>query len=237
MKKPMIGVTALYDIQRESIWMIPGYLEGLKKQGAIPFILPLHMSEEEFKQIDQNTDGYLFTGGQDVEPSLYGETKAAYCGETYEDRDCLERMIYQTALRENKPVLAICRGIQLINTLHGGTLYQDLDRQFGGTVKLEHHMEAPYNRTVHGVRIMKHSPLHRVLKKEKLQVNSYHHQGIKELGKGLEVMAAADDGLIEGVYVPDKKFVWAVQWHPEFIYQEDKDQSEIFRAFVEAGRL
>ena len=113
-------------------------------------------------------------------------------------------------------------------------MYQDLPQQFSGTKEIEHHMTAPYDRTVHEVSITEGTPLYTLLAQKTLPVNSYHHQGIHMVGEELEIMAVSEDGLVEGVYVPDKKFIWGIQWHPEFIYQKDDTARKIFRAFVEA---
>ena len=234
MKKPIIGVIPLYDEEKESIWMLPGYLEGLSEAGAIPVVLPMHLEAGELDELDGMLDGYLFTGGHDVDPRLYDQERLPLCGPSCKRRDQLETMIFEKAGQENKPVLGICRGLQLLNVLYGGTLYQDLPEEYPQKSEIDHHMTAPYDRTVHGVTIKPESPLRQLLGKTKLQVNSYHHQGICALGTGLKVMAVSDDGLVEGIYDPEKKFVWGVQWHPEFIYQKDEDARRIFLAFVEA---
>ncbi len=234
MRKPVIGVIPLYDEKRESLWMLPGYLDGLAEAGAIPVILPLHASVEELHQTDAMLDGYLFTGGQDVNPALYGEKPRSCCGAPCEERDLLEQRIYEIACGQDKPILGICRGIQLLNVLHGGSLYQDLAQEFPEKSGVEHHMTAPYDRTVHGVEIRRDSPLYRTLGKESLRVNSYHHQGVKRVGEGLQIMAVAEDGLVEALCRKDKRFVWALQWHPELIYQKDGDALKVFQAFVKA---
>lgn len=231
-KKPVIGVIPLYDEERDSVWMIPGYLQGILEAGGIPIIIPLYVSTEEIEQLNKMIDGYLLTGGHDVEPELYGRHRTSYCGVACKERDSLEQMLYEIAYRDNKAVLGICRGIQLINVLHGGTLYQDIPREYNQDI--EHHMTPPYDRTVHNIKIEKSSPLYELLTEETLAVNSYHHQGIDELGKNLSIMAVAEDGLVEGVYVPNKKFIWGIQWHPELIYRKDTAQKSILRAFIEA---
>lgn len=233
-KKVIIGVVPLYDEEKESIWMLPGYLDGIYAVGGIPLILPLHISESELRRLDENIDGYLLTGGHDVNPGLYGAKKSASCGMICESRDLLEKMLYRIAAEKDKPMLGICRGIQLLNALHGGTLYQDLPEEFEAKKTLEHHMTPPYDRTVHEVILEKDTPLFKLLGQERLAVNSYHHQGVRQIGEGLSVMAVAEDGLVEGLYAPDRKFVWGIQWHPEFIYQKDEASQKIFRAFVEA---
>lgn len=233
-RKAIIGIVPLYDEEKESIWMLPGYMDGIYAAGGIPVVLPLHIGETELRELDGNIDGYLLTGGHDVDPQLYCAKKSASCGAICESRDSLEKMLYRIAEEEDKPVLGICRGIQLLNVLHGGTLYQDLPEEFEAEKRIEHHMTPPYDRTVHEVVLEKDAPLYRLLGQERFAVNSYHHQGVKELGEKLSVMAVAEDGLVEGIYAPDRKFVWGIQWHPEFIYQKDEAAQKIFWAFVEA---
>lgn len=235
-KKPVIGVIPLYDEEKESIWMLPGYLDGLYEAGAIPMTLPLRIGLEELWQLDGQLDGYLFTGGHDVDPKLYGAERSEHCGAVCRERDRLEAMVEDLAWQQDKPVLGICRGIQLLNVLHGGTLYQDLETELPWSRATGHHMEPPYDRPVHEVEIEQDSPLFRLLGKSRLGVNSYHHQGIRTLGHGLQVMARAEDGLAEGIWAPGKTFFWAIQWHPEFSYQADPDERKIFQAFVEACR-
>lgn len=231
-KKPVIGVCPLYDETKESIWMLPGYLEGLKEAGSIPVILPLTAERADYETLDAQIDGYLLTGGNDIDPALYGEERNKNCGEPCRMRDMIEPWIYERAVLEDKPVLGICRGIQLINVAEGGTLYQDLPSEYQTGV--EHHMCAPYDRAVHEVDIKSDSPLYDLLKKEKLGVNSYHHQAVCTVGDKLSVMAVSEDGLVEAVCRKDRTFVWGVQWHPEFLYRKDADAKKIFQAFVDA---
>ena len=156
-KKPVIGVCPLYDETKESIWMLPGYLEGLKEAGSIPAILPLTAERADYETLDAQIDGYLLTGGHDIDPALYGEERNKNCGEPCRMRDMIEPWIYERAVLEDKPVLGICRGIQLINVAEGGTLYQDLPSEYQTGV--EHHLCAPYDRAVHEVDIKSDSPL------------------------------------------------------------------------------
>ena len=128
------------------------------------------------------------------------------------------------------PILGICRGIQFINAALGGTLWQDIPSQFSDTVS--HCQKPPYDVPIHEVNIKQDSPLHNLLKADITLVNSYHHQGIRELSSALLPMAKAPDGLIEAVCAPKQKFLWAVQWHPEFSYPKDKNSKLIFREFI-----
>jgi len=177
--------------------------------------------------------GFLFTGGQDVSPELYGEQRLSQCGECSIERDNMEKVLFELALNLDKSVLGICRGIQFINVMLGGTLYQDIPAQMKSNQ--QHHQQPPYDIPVHKVNIFKQTPLFDILGTEKLCVNSYHHQGIKDLSSRLKAMAAAQDNLIEAVYMPDKNFVWGVQWHPEFSFKSDENSRKIFKAFVAAS--
>lgn len=233
MKKPIIGVTSLIDLQKASYWMLPGYLKGLTLAGALPVVLPLEVSLDDIKTLADTFDGFLFTGGQDVNPEIYKQEKSPLCGEISEARDKFEYLLLHEVIKRNKPILGICRGIQFINAYFGGTLYQDLDTEHPS--KTEHHMSAPYDRGIHSVSLTDGAPLKALLKKDTLFVNSYHHQAIKELGSSLKTTAVSEDGLIEGIYAPDKNFLWAVQWHPEFSYEKDADSRKIFEAFVKAS--
>lgn len=232
--KPVVGVIPLFDEEKDSIWMVPGYMEGIRLAGGIPIILPLKAQEDEIAQVVRMCNGFLFTGGQDVDPALYGAPRSEKCGLANHDRDVLEQRIFEYALTADKPVFGICRGIQLINVLCGGTLYQDLPTEYKGTKKTEHHMQPPYDVACHQVEIISNTPLENVLKKSTLSVNSYHHQAIKDLAENLKPMAISEDGLVEAVYMPGKRFIQAVQWHPEFIYLVDEDACKLFEAFVDA---
>jgi len=230
MERPVIGVIPLWDEKKDSIWMLPGYMRGLEEAGAVPVILPLTVSETVLKKTSDIFDGFLFTGGHDMNPALYKQEKTARCGEICEERDRMETYIFHEAvLNQNKPALGICRGIQFFNVMLGGTLYQDIPAELPSAIT--HVKGPPYDVPAHTVRILPESPLYEIIGKEHLEVNSYHHQGINRIAKGLEIMALADDGLAEAVYMPDRPYVWAVQWHPEFS-PKDEFSKKIFASFV-----
>lgn len=233
MQKPIVGVMPLIDREQESLWMLPGYMEGIMQAGGVPVMLPLTSDLEILKSAAGVCDSFLFTGGQDVSPSMYGEPPLPVCGETSPARDSMEKEIFSLAMETEKPVLGICRGIQLINVLMGGTLYQDLPTQAPSAI--EHHQMPPYDRPVHEVYIERGTPLYSLLKRDSMAVNSYHHQGVKKLAPGLETMAAAPDGLIEAVYAPGKRYLWAFQWHPEFSFLKDEASRKVFESFINAS--
>jgi putative glutamine amidotransferase len=214
-KAPLIGVTPLWDTERQSVWMLPDYLDGIKAAGGIPVVLPIAMSETDAERIVETFNGFLFTGGQDV----------SSCPE----RDKEETLLLQKALEADKPILGICRGLQFINVFLGGTLWQDLPSQHPSVIV--HRQGKPYGVPTHQVSIS--GELQSLLGKDILNVNTLHHQAVKDLGNGLTPMAVAPDGLIEAVRLQDKRFVWAVQWHPEYLFKTDKDSLAIFSCFVE----
>ncbi len=233
MKKPLVGIVPLVDEERESLWMLPGYMEGLTQAGAIPVMLPLTADREDLARLIEELDGVLLSGGHDVDPAIYGEEPLPQSGVPCTPRDEMEKILLELALEQDMPVLGICRGIQFLNAALGGTLYQDIPTQRPSD--LEHHQTPPYDRPVHRVQLKRESPLAKLLGTETLEVNSYHHQGIKTLAPGLEEMARAEDGLIEAVWMPGKRFVWGVQWHPEFSWKTQEASRRILKAFVRAA--
>lgn len=227
--KKMIGVMPLWDDDKESVWMLPGYLEGIKQAGGLPIVFPFLEDEEDIIHLCDMCDGFLFTGGHDVSPSMYGEAPLDNV-EACKNRDYMEKIVLSYAIEKDKSVLGICRGIQFINVALGGSLYQDLPSQYDS--KTEHHMIPPYDSVCHNVNIVKETPLNELLGDDEIGVNSYHHQAVKVLSKDLKAMAFSEDGLVEAVYMPNKKFVWALQWHPEFSYKTDEKSRKIFEKFV-----
>ena len=213
-KPPIISVTPLWDSERKSLWMLPDYLDGIKAAGGVPVVLTMEMSEEDADRIIETCDGFLFTGGQDV----------ALCPE----RDNPETLLLSKALQADKPILGICRGLQFLNVFLGGTLWQDLPSEHPS--EIVHRQAKPYSNPTHDVTLS--GELKALLDKDILEVNTLHHQAIKDLANGLTPMAVAPDGIIEAVMMKNKRFVWAVQWHPEYMFKTDKNSMKIFDCFI-----
>ena len=232
--KPIIGVMPLWDDEKESLWMLPGYLDGITDAGGIPVIFPFTSDEQELDRLFGLCSGFLFTGGHDVSPEIYGEKPLTGLVAACRKRDEMETLVLRKAMEADKPVLGICRGIQFINAVLGGTLWQDLPSQYASAVN--HHQSPPYDLPVHNVEILPGTPLYSCLGTDILPVNSYHHQAVCRLAPGLSAMAVSPDGLTEALYKPDQRFLWAVQWHPEFSWRSDENSRKIFRAFTEAAR-
>lgn len=225
-----IGVMPLYDDEKDSYWMLPGYMKMLEAEGAIPLMLPLTSRPRELDFFLEFCGGFLLTGGQDVSPSLYHSEKKPWCGACCEERDNMERYLLTRAVEQDKSVLGICRGIQFMNACYGGALYQDLSTEFASGI--EHHMQPPYDRAAHRVSVQKGTLLADILHKEEIGVNSYHHQAVKTLSAEFEVMALSEDGLIEGISMPSRNFVVGVQWHPELSYKVDDNSRKLIKAFA-----
>ena len=233
MSKPIIGVMPLWDDEKDSMWMLPGYFEGTTQTGGVPIMLPLTSDITELDQLIEMCNGFLFTGGHDVSPELYGEAALKGMVSSCRKRDEMELYILKKTIQADKPVLGICRGIQFINAALGGTLYQDIPTQYETVT--EHHQKPPYDIPVHKVNIIKDSPLYKCIAAEQIAVNSYHHQAVKDVSPNLKVMAVSEDGLVEALYMPEQSFLWAVQWHPEFSYKTDSNSRKIFQVFIEAA--
>lgn len=232
--KPLIGLVPLIDYEKNSLWMIPGYMDGVRAAGGIPVILPLNADIEDMRAVMGAVHGFILTGGHDVSPELYDKRRSPICGETSKERDALEYALIGEALRLDKPILGICRGLQLMNVYFGGTLYQDIPSERPS--KLTHQMKPPYDRRAHDVCIEKDSCLYRIAGESLIPVNSYHHQAIRELGSGLLPSAYAPDGIVEAIEKPDTRFMLAVQWHPELDFHKNEVSHKLFSALCEAAR-
>ena len=236
-KKPLIGCVPLVDYGRESLWMLPSYFDAVAEAGGVPVMLPLSDDPDALARALDAVDGLVVTGGQDVDPARYGEEgpeAAALCGELCRERDAMEALLVPAALERDLPLLGICRGLQALNVVLGGTLWQDLPKQLPSEV--EHHGRAPYENPVHTVDVLAGTPLAACVGAGALPVNSFHHQALRDVAPGLEVMATAPDGVVEAVWRPDSRFCWAVQWHPEFSHAVDEPSRRIFSALVGACR-
>ncbi len=229
--RPVIGLTTLYDDDKESYWMLPGYMKVVEKCGGLPIMLPLTDDGSELDDAYSLCDGIMFTGGHDVSPEVYGVKRSGSCGATCRMRDAMEGYLLDRCLADDKPLLGICRGIQFINAHLGGTLYQDLPTEHNGTV--EHHMTPPYDRAAHSVEVGDNTILSDIIGRGVHEVNSYHHQAVKDLSPKVIPMAVSSDGLVEAIAVRDHRFAIGVQWHPELSYENNRESMLLVKAFVD----
>jgi len=216
--------------------MWESYLHALVQAGAMPLILPLIEDKEKLRIAYDRLDGLLLAGGGDVDPAAYGEPRHPATSNVDPRRDQVEAILTSWALTDGTPILAICRGIQLLNVAAGGTLYQDVSDQLPGALKHDYYPNYPRTLTPHDVEISPGSRIASILADTDLPVNSTHHQGIRIPAPGLDVVARAPDGLTEGLEHADHPFALGVQWHPEDLVGHDRRMRRLFGALVEATR-
>lgn len=229
---PVIGITSWYNYEKRMLFIKGGYCEGVIEVGGLPIMLPLTEDKDLLDQIIDTCDGFLISGGPDVDAKHYGEENLPFNEEISPIRDIVELYIAKRAIELNKPVLGICRGIQVINVTLGGTLYQDIHSQIRERILLKHSQSAPKWYPTHNISIEKGTRVWNTCKSEVLSVNSFHHQAVKDVAPGLIVAAKATDGIIEAVEYTNHRFVVGVQWHPELMWQANREFLNLFRDFV-----
>ncbi|MBR4256874.1 MAG: gamma-glutamyl-gamma-aminobutyrate hydrolase family protein [Clostridia bacterium] len=233
MKKPIILIFASRD--GGNTFCKIQYTDALLKAGAIPLIVPMKTDEASLEQLCKSADGFLFAGGVDLDPKIYGEEKVNDTVEIDEIRDKLELAALSLIVPSDKPVLGICRGIQSVNVGFGGTLWQDIPSQYEGA--LVHSQKEPSDQTTHEVKIEPGTRLYGIIGADKIMTNSFHHQAVKAPGKGLKVVARATDGMIEALEFEGDRYVLLIQWHPECTAANDPVSQAIFDDFVKNVKI
>ena len=229
----LIGLLAEVTDERDSALLYP-YAKSIERAGGVPLLLPYVEDAEAVSAFVRLCDGFFFTGGADISPSRYGEDTKPTCGAVQLFRDDLEFRVLDEVLRTSKPILAVCRGAQVVNAALGGTLYQDLPTECPSEL-LHRQVEERFTPS-HEVAILEGTPLYDLVGAARMQANSFHHQAVKALGEGLCVMAEADDGVIEAFYLEGERYLRAYQWHPERLAHTNGDNHRIFEDFVSACR-
>ncbi|HEB72417.1 MAG TPA: gamma-glutamyl-gamma-aminobutyrate hydrolase family protein [Nitrospirae bacterium] len=243
MVKPVIGLTADTDEGKEAsrppfrgettYWLKKSYLNAVERSGGLPFPITPAIKASTTDAYLSLIDGLIVTGGYfDIDPALYGEKPIARIDEIKPDRTLMEIRLIKKAVRLKIPLLGVCGGHQAINIAFGGGLYQDIGAQAPGALRHEQKPK-PVSQTSHEVKITGDSMLRRIVGKDKIKVNSTHHQSVKKVGKGLKVCATAPDGIVEAIERDGSgSFLVGVQWHPEKLYESDKASRKLFRQFI-----
>lgn len=239
-RKPVIGIagtlgaapasSAFKDCKRD--FTNEAYTSSLVEAGATPILLPSIISE--VKALLSLCDGILLPGGFDIDPALYGQEQSPLCKKTEGASDLFQLELLKGAYRKGIPILGICKGCQLINVRFGGTLFQDVSLAGEkGAVHAQKQSGVPFSHIVH---IQEKTKLSTIFNTTSLEVNSFHHQGVALLGKGLVASALCDDGFIEAIEQKGGSWCIGVQWHPEAMMMASKSMLPLFSAFVEASR-
>lgn len=234
--RPIIGISTNFltvesgkFLGMERIYVNKDYSEAIEKAGGVPLLLPPSEDPSVIEAYLRICQGFLFSGGGDINPLFYRTSPCRGLEAVHSVLDRAQYLLLQEVLKTDKPVLAICRGAQLLNVVLGGTLYQDM-----GEVPFPvilHSQIAPRGDKFHEVVLAEDSIPGKLFGKQ-LWVNSFHHQAIKNPGKGLRVVATAPDGIVEAVQEENKPFVLGVQWHPEMLLTVSDEMLPLFSAFL-----
>lgn len=227
--RPLIGITSRYTIDKKLYNLPDAYTKAVQRNGGTPIILP-PLFDIDQDQLLNLVDGIIFSGGLDVDPILYGEQPHPKQGYISPLRDTFEFSLAKKAIAGDKPVLGICRGLQVINAAAGGTLIQDIGSQVKDSIK--HRQEAETYYGTHHVTLEKGSRAHEIFGKERILPNSFHHQACRDPAPGFKVTGRADDGVIEVLEIDDPVWKMCVQWHPE--HMDDSVMNKLFKSFIDA---
>ncbi|HET7770297.1 MAG TPA: gamma-glutamyl-gamma-aminobutyrate hydrolase family protein [Chloroflexota bacterium] len=243
-RAPLIGITGHVtetSLGRRVVAAGEAYVDAIRAAGGFPVLLTPTPALDEIHRALGYVDGVLFTGGKDVDPVHYGETVLNTKVAPEPERDAFELPLARAAVDENRPLLAICRGMQVLNVALGGSLWQDIPEQLAGS--LHHYQKAPRDETAHAIEVTRDTLVGDLLaiSNGKLttpapaQANSFHHQAVRDVAGGLVPVAHAPDGLIEAIELPGRDFVVGVQWHPEHLTAHASHR-RLFERLVAAAR-
>jgi putative glutamine amidotransferase len=239
-RRPLIGVTGHggdATSGSRSVAALEAYLAAVRQAGGLPVVLPPTSDPALIAAYVERVDGVLFTGGRDISPAHYGEATLNDTVQIEDARDAFELPLARAAVLRDRPVLAICRGCQVLAVAMGGSLWQDLPAQQPRS--LPHRQTKPRDAVTHAVGVQAGSLLARALgesTRQAIETNTFHHQAVRRVPPGLAAVAHTPDGTIEGVEAPDRRFVLGVQWHPEGLVERRPEHRRLFAAFVQAAR-
>jgi len=233
---PVIGIPGYWHeseaiLGHQATAVPDSYIRALLKIDAIPLIIPVIQSRKILEQLFQMIDGLLLIGGPDLDPLHYHQAAHAGLRKVTPARDNMEMQVSLWALEANLPIMAICRGIQVLNVAAGGTLCQDIASQLPNAAKHDYYPDYPKDFLAHTVKPLHGSRLAGIIGDDEVSVNSLHHQAIDKLGQSLRPVAYSPDGIIEAVEGIDASWIVGVQWHPEWLVESDQRMLNLFKAF------
>lgn len=235
MGRPIIGITT--EINDGHLEVGPNYIKAVTDLGGVPMLLAKNDDEQSIKEQVDVLDGLYLTGGKDINPSTYGEEPHPKLEAVEHGRDEYEIEVIKHAFKRNIPILGICRGSQLLNSLTDGKMYQDLEAQYDGDSLIQHRQESDRDYLQHSVLIEKGTRLHKIIGQDKIRVNSHHHQANKSVDeKDFIVSGRAPDGVIEALESTGDTFIMGLQFHPEDSYTFDEPSEKILEAFIKESK-
>jgi putative glutamine amidotransferase len=241
--RPLIGIPCRSDSSmmyrgRPTDAQSSSYISAIISAGGVPFLIPIEARDHVLRILFEQADAILLPGGGDIAPQFLGETRHPSLSDVQPARDELELTLARWGLEEGKPLLGICRGIQVMNVAAGGSLYQDIASQCPDAGRHDYFSGGDYPRDflAHPVAIEPGSRLGAALGVDHLSVNSLHHQALKETSTACRIVARSPDGIIEGIEVSGHPFAIGVQWHPEELVASQESARRLFLAFVKAYR-
>ena len=234
--QPVIGITTNHSsnaFNQTTVLLNQAYIKAILQAGGVPVLIPSSVAESGWDALYARLDGILFSGGGDISLAHFEGDPHPRIDDVDPERDSVELNMLHAAVSDGKPFLGICRGCQVVNVGLGGTLYTHLPDQFPNALD---HAYPGNMRTVlvHEVRIEEGTHIADVLGEPIVRVNSHHHQGLKDIAASLRIAGHAPDGLVEAIELPDHPFGLAVQWHPEWLTDQQSTRN-LFRRFVEAA--
>lgn len=230
--KPLIGITMnqMLDEEKYVAALVHGYV--IERAGGIPIYLPYIKNEQMIYKLVQQLNGLYVTGGDDIDPTFFGEEPIEGLRRIVAERDVFEQSIIQKILRKNKPVLAVCRGAQILNIAFGGDMYQDVKGQINHAL-LQHEQKAKPTHTSHFVTLKEDSKLYEIMRKKEMKVNSFHHQAIRRVKEPFYITAKASDGIVEAIESKAHHFAIGVQWHPKYLAAKQAQASlALYQTFI-----
>ncbi|MFD1397060.1 gamma-glutamyl-gamma-aminobutyrate hydrolase family protein [Kroppenstedtia eburnea] len=232
--KPAIGITLSMRRKENSLTLSRDNADAVLAAGGIPFLLPYATEADVLDGMTKQIDGLLLTGGDDIDPSLFGEEPLPGLGEVEPERDRMEIALARRMVKAGKPVLAICRGCQILCIALGGDMYQDLYSQREDLI--QHVQRGPREYLSHSIQIREGTLLSQIAGADRIRVNSFHHQAVRRLPDGVILSATAPDGVTEAFEGSGSAFVMGVQWHPENLFRTDAVSRRLFHTFVGHAR-